>query len=209
MIPEIVFAFSAIAAISFLYAGKQIVFDWLKPLTTILVIAIACLNAAPDLGNFEIAIIVALLFCLAGDVFLLRDSRFVFGIGAFLIAHLIFIYAFYILNGYSLHVLSLVLFGIYGIGYFLFIQKQLNELRIPVAIYFLVILVMLWQATGNFIEDNSFINQLLMLAALFFGFSDSVIAFNKFKKNFRAAEGILLATYWTAIYLFAKSTALT
>ena len=66
---------------------------WTKPLTTVLVITLALASGAQR-GDVIVAV-VALALCLAGDVFLLPAvDRFVPGLAAFLLGHVVFIVLF-------------------------------------------------------------------------------------------------------------------
>ena len=66
---------------------------WTKPLTTVLVIKLALASGAHR-GDVIVAV-VALALCLAGDVFLLPAvDRFVPGLAAFLLGHVVFIVLF-------------------------------------------------------------------------------------------------------------------
>lgn len=59
---------------------------WSKPLTLVALTGVA-LTIDPAQPDVRAWFVVALLFCLAGDVLLLDDRRFVFGLGAFLLGH--------------------------------------------------------------------------------------------------------------------------
>ena len=61
-----------------------------KPLTTVLVILLPVLAKRVD-TIFRSSIILALCFCLLGDILLLETDYFVFGLASFLIAHLLFL----------------------------------------------------------------------------------------------------------------------
>ena len=66
----------------------------LKPLTTVLIIALAMRHWKDDHRDKTKTIVVALCFCLLGDVFLLEETYFVYGLSAFLVAHLLFAWVF-------------------------------------------------------------------------------------------------------------------
>ncbi len=66
----------------------------LKPLCTIAILVFAIAYRNLSLKNYALQIAVGLFFCLLGDCFLLIDSYFIFGLLSFLMAHLIFLYAF-------------------------------------------------------------------------------------------------------------------
>ncbi|MBT3542361.1 MAG: hypothetical protein HOK87_02700 [Flavobacteriaceae bacterium] len=87
----LVSAFFAIAADFFEYKP---LFYFLKPLTTSLIILLAFRFRSASRSNYSNSIGIGLFFCLIGDVFLLFPNFFVFGLGSFLIGHLLFIRAF-------------------------------------------------------------------------------------------------------------------
>ena len=66
---------------------------WSKPLTTVLVIGLALVSGAP---SEQIAVaVIALTLCLAGDIALMPAiDKFVVGLAAFLLGHLVFIVLF-------------------------------------------------------------------------------------------------------------------
>jgi len=83
----------------------------------------------------------------------------------------------------------------------------LKSYAIPVALYFLAIIVMDWQAIGLSVSGNAPIYYLLGLSSILFSFSDAVIAYNKFVREFKVAEFLILSTYWAAIFIISASIA--
>jgi uncharacterized membrane protein YhhN len=174
-----------------------------KPLTTSLIIFLAFFSNSGDYKNF---IILGLIFSLFGDIFImLSENKFVFGLISFLIAHIIYIYAFSIKNNFILPMYLSIPFVIYGLVMYLYLYKNLKELKIPVFVYISIILVMgisafnLW-----YIKDNN-LSLLAFIGSLLFIISDSVLAIDKFKKKMYFAQLILLTTYYTSQILIALS----
>ncbi len=66
----------------------------------------------------------------------------------------------------------------------------------------LVIIIMCWQAIGLVFNKPTLVFFGIAGAALLFAFSDSVLAYAKFKKAFKAEQILVLTTYWVALYLF-------
>ena len=85
---------SACLAIYFGLSNERELFTFFKPLTTIFVIAVPFF--APKNGHvtFGRLVIVGLVFCLLGGLLLLFDAYFLFGLGAFLLAHILFSISF-------------------------------------------------------------------------------------------------------------------
>ncbi|MCB0661244.1 MAG: lysoplasmalogenase [Saprospiraceae bacterium] len=177
----------------------------LKPVTTILIIVLALL-AFPDVPQpFYTCLLIGLIFCLAGDVFLMFEKYFVFGLAAFLVGHVLFIIGFTQFNGFLVNPWVIVPLLLFGFGYYYFLWPDLKKLAIPVAFYFIAILLMDLQAISLYVLKGSTPFLLIMLGALLFTFSDSMIALRKFKKPFKNSEWWILSTYWIAIYMLAYS----
>ena len=198
----------AVSAGSAIYFRRNnVVYSILKPITTILIISLAIILNAENDSSYGWTVIVGLLFALVGDVFLLKNKWFVYGLLAFLFAHMIFIYAFSSLFGFQDNLVILSTLLVLGFLYFRFLFPHLKSFAIPVAFYFLAIIMMDWQAVGLSISGNASIYYLLGLSSILFSFSDAVIAYNKFVKEFKAAEFLILSTYWTAIFIISASIA--
>ncbi|MBE9523470.1 MAG: lysoplasmalogenase [Chloroflexi bacterium] len=188
------------------YSGPDILIYIFKPLTTSLIIMLAVLAKHPVFKRYKIAIIVGLIFSLGGDIILmLPRDLFVFGLASFLIAHLIYIYAFTMEHRLQMKILPIFLAIIYGFGVFSILAPGLGEMRIPVAFYILVILLMGYAAWNLWQQIRNRWALLAFVGALFFVLSDSVLAFNKFYQPFLAARGLSLTTYFTAQWLIARS----
>jgi uncharacterized membrane protein YhhN len=188
------------------YSGPDLLIYIFKPLTTSLIIMIAALAKHPILKRYKIAVIVGLIFSLGGDILLMLPlDLFVFGLASFLIAHLIYIYAFTIEHRLRLKILPIFLAMIYGFGIFSILSPGLGDMRIPVAGYILVILSMGYASWNLWQQIRSRWALLAFVGALFFVLSDSVLAFNKFYQPFVAARGLSLTTYFTAQWLIARS----
>ncbi len=175
-----------------------------KPLTTILVILVPLMSKTTD-KVFQRWMIIALGFCLLGDILLLKPDFFVYGLGAFLIAHLIFAKGFMEAQGFQKNPIVLVVLLLIGVGLYFWLYPDLGALKYPVAAYVLVILFMVWQAIGLYFKIKKTTFALIASGALFFMFSDSMIAVNKFKMAFKFSGVVILSTYWLAIVLIANS----
>ncbi len=147
-------------------------------------------------------LIASLIFSFLGDVFLMLPfDGFVLGLGSFLIAHVLYVIAFWkensgfkdtkivtILTRFMILLFpAAILFGE--------MQKNLGELMLPVVIYILVIECM--GLTAWLRREYQSLNAyfLTFLGALLFIFSDSTIAFNKFIQPFDFANVVIMVTY--------------
>lgn len=192
---------SAIIAIIYRQRDNIKMYTIFKPLTTLLIIAIALIIHYNVKSEYSRFVIIALLFSLLGDILLINKRYFVYGLASFLFAHLMFIRCFYAIYGFNAYLLPLIILLIIGGLYFLYLRKTLGKYLIPVAIYLIVIVTMSWQAVGLVINEAIFVNWSIAAGSILFFFSDSIIAYNKFKKPFKIAEILILASYWLSIFI--------
>ena len=92
---------SALLAIITDFFEINLLFYFLKPLTTSLIILFLLKHRDTAAKAYSNLVIIGLLFCLGGDTFLLFPDFFALGLGAFLIGHLWFIAAFVKENGWK------------------------------------------------------------------------------------------------------------
>jgi uncharacterized membrane protein YhhN len=78
----------------------------------------------------------------------------------------------------------------------------LGALRIPVTVYAMLLLVMMWRALASSIADRSCF---AAAGAVVFGLSDSLLALERFAGPLPRGAGLVMATYWVAQYLIARS----
>lgn len=177
-----------------------------KPLATLLILALA-LSLSPARPEYRWAIAAGLLFSTAGDVFLmLPRDRFVAGLASFLVAHLCYIGAFSIGVPFgAAPLLWLPWFAAGGAVLALVWPGLKPALRAPVVIYVIVIVAMAGQATGRWHASGSAVALAAAVGAGLFVVSDAVLAIDRFRRPFRAARAVTLATYWAAQLLIALS----
>ena len=154
----------------------------------------------PVKGRFQIAVIVGLLFDAAGDLLLeIGDSTFIFGLVAFLIGHLAYIYAFLQdcrRPSWGWAVVA-YLFGV--IAFFVLYQAgNLGAMTIPVAAYVLVITTMLWRGLSRINAPGvvPLSGRWGALGSVSFTISDTVLAYSMFVTRFDLASLIIMTTYW-------------
>ena len=177
-----------------------------KPLATLLILALA-LALPPVSPAYQWTIAAGLLFSTAGDVFLmLPRDRFVTGLASFLVAHLCYIGAFAIGVPFAAApLLWLPFFAAGGVVLALIWPGLKPALRVPVAVYVVVIAAMAGQATGRWSLAGDGAALAAVIGASLFMVSDAVLAINRFRWPFRAGRAINLATYWAAQLLIALS----
>jgi len=165
-----------------------------KPATIVALIATAlALTPAHDAGTRRGWFVLALLFSLLGDVLLMLPAdRFVPGLAAFLVGHLCYVGGFWVHGPGATAIAvsaAVVVVAVAPVGVrILGAVRDRRDLRVPVALYMVVISVMLASAlaTGNVSAGAG--------AALFVA-SDAMIAWNRFVRPFRAAELGIMVTY--------------
>jgi uncharacterized membrane protein YhhN len=168
---------------------------WAKPATLVtLIVAAVVLGATDDAAG--VWLLVALVFGLAGDVFLLErsDSRFRLGLAAFLVGHLAFVFCFVELgldpqgwNYLSLLVLAACLLATRQVAASTYLRGGL-ALAVPVAVYTVVIGAMVIYAftTGE---------PLIAVGATVFAISDTVLARDRFVRPWDRAQLLVMVTY--------------
>jgi uncharacterized membrane protein YhhN len=206
MILSILALLSAVLYLRAIYQGPQRQVYLFKPLTTALILAIVLLAAAPPSQLFKWLIVAGLLFCLAGDVILLLPARyFIVGLGTFLLAHLVFTAAF-ISDGGPFWSPWLLVAGLaFGLVLMCYLWPHLGKVRIPAAIYMLVVIVMAWQAGGRIAQGAGLSGWLAFAGAVLFVASDSILTVNRFARPFRSARLIYMSAYYLALWLIALS----
>ena len=176
-----------------------------KPSTTILIILLALAGNGPVPALYKWLILIGLIFCLGGDVFLMLPARyFIAGLASFLIGHIFYIVAFVTDTGFSLSWWVLPLL-VYGVIIYRLLHPHLGNMRGPVTAYVITILLMAWQALGRWSILTNSGALLAALGAISFAISDSVLALDRFRAEFRSARLIVLTTYWGAQWLIAMS----
>lgn len=162
-------------------------------------------DASPS--DYRRWISLGLIFSLIGDVLLAwPGDLFVFGLGAFLVAHLAYLKA-YLSDCRRLALLPLILaLSVGAVLLGILISSGLGPLTVPVIVYGTAISAMLWRALarlGSGVPQRSAL--LAAGGAVAFVFSDSVIGINRFVSPFNAAPYIIILSYWLGQWGIAAS----
>lgn len=187
---------------------------WLcKPLATVLILLMAWRATQPVSLAFRRRIVAGLVFCLLGDVLLmLPRDRFVPGLVSFLLAHVLFIAAFcgdvrFAARGWPW--LACLAFG--AVMMFLLWPGVAAALRVPVVLYVFVLASMAGQALGRVVwlreqgDARAISARHAAVGALLFMLSDSLLAWDRFRAALPWATLYILATYYAALWLIARS----
>lgn len=187
------------------YFGSRPATYVLKPLTLLFVIGIAAIHVFRQPRFYGKAIIAGLLFSLAGDIFLMQSGFFRYGLFSFLIAHLCYLAAF--MRGRHFRVTRpvLLIFVLYGLAILGLLWPGLGADMLPVIFYILVILLMGQQAGERWLRLRTNAARQALIGALLFIFSDSVLAFNRFRTSFALAPLLVLGSYFCAQWFLAQS----
>lgn len=151
-------------------------------------------------------IILALIFCTAGDTLLMFDGKndlfFLLGLVAFLLGHLFFIIAFVEIkreNHKPLKWPYILLPMLYFIAIMAILLPKAANLQVAISIYALVIVAMLIFALH--LIDLQKGGKAIAFGAMFFVISDSLLAINKFAFSLNDKGFSVMITYCTAVFL--------
>lgn len=144
--------------------------------------------------------LLALIFSVIGDMFLMYTDKsphyFTSGLVAFLLAHIMYIFVFLKMRNSMLKPFGLIiLISLFGSVLFYVLKDGLGEMLIPVLVYMIVILIMAITAFWRKGKVNRQSFYLVFIGALFFIFSDSLIALDKFYKPIPLARTGIIITY--------------
>lgn len=209
-----VFATALIADLVGVYLKNEILVSVAKPLVVIALI-IYFLSATAGITNgLKKLITSALVFSWLGDVMLMFESAdknfFLFGLVAFLTAHVFYIASFKkIITGEKVRLKWLLLLPVliyYG-GLMYLLNSHLGDMLWAVRVYGFVISTMFLLAMHALFIKNKIAGNLIMLGALLFVTSDSVLAINKFYQSFELAGILTMLTYGLAQLLIVLGAA--
>ncbi len=215
--PQFIFAFAIIFFVELIVITNNLnVLRYItKPLITISLMLFVFFTIKRK-SRFSNKIIAGLFFSLLGDVLLIfarsDEQFFMFGLGAFLIAHLFYISAFYLdstnkIEVENRHVFPIfMVFGFCCIAFYYSIQSYLGGMSIPVLVYAFVITMMAITAALRFGKTNQKSFLLILIGAILFMISDSLLAYNKFVDKFETANLLIMVTYMLAQFLIGIGT---
>lgn len=149
-------------------------------------------------------ILSALVFSWIGDILLLWEDFFLFGLAAFLIAQVCYMIAFKVaqkapesLFNYNFVKAFFINLPIYIIAAYLYylINPNLGGYKIPVIVYTIAIVSMVTTARERFGKSNSASFWQVFIGASLFFISDGLIAINRFYVSFPEADVLVMGTY--------------
>ncbi|CAL2101140.1 putative membrane protein YhhN [Tenacibaculum sp. 190130A14a] len=151
----------------------------------------------------------ALFFSFWGDVFLLdKEKFFVFGLALFLLAHVIYIKITTDLLQKELTskmITSAIPFVVLFIGLLSLIYANLGDMLVPVIVYGVTISTFGTAALLHYRQDKTTASTWLLLGAVLFIASDSLIALNNFYTPKRLFDVSIIALYIVSQFLIVKA----
>jgi len=191
-----------------------------KPLLTLSLLGYTV--ARKPLAGFPASIrwlMAGLLFALAGDVFLmLREfNGFLFGLGAFLLMQLCYILSFRLSMRSAPRTLRpgsswirAVPFAGYLLAFLAVLQAPLEAspalrgLKLPIILYGTFLCAMGWMASVRQVTAREPGGRWVLIGALWFILSDSILAYNRFVAPIPASALLIMGTYAAAQYFIVR-----
>lgn len=182
-----------------------------KPLIVASLIFYFIIASSDYKGILKKWIVLALVFSLAGDVLLMlpdpKGMYFLFGLSSFLLAHIFYIIFFHrvrMIGGIKPQVIPAAIVVVYYFSLILLLSPWLGEMKLPVRVYGMVISIMFMLAMHMLALRNRQAGRMMMMGALLFVVSDSILAINKFYASFDAAGPLIMITYGMAQWLIVE-----
>ena len=218
--PALTFAIAAAAVgaiVGALLGGPWIWLHYVcKPLATVLLLLLAARAVAPVSARYRGTILLGLAFSLLGDIFLMLPvDLFLAGLGAFLLAHLCYMTAFFAGSEARTRLTSIALFAVFGVANLAGLLPRLESaMRMPVIAYVIALLLMagfalararslrMREGAASAVAANA---RLAAVGAAFFVVSDTLLAWNRFGGGIPLASLWVLATYFVAQWYIARS----
>lgn len=184
---------------------------FLKPLIIIWLLACFVLRLRFQRSDLKKWMIMALLFSWLGDVLLLfqadHDFFFLLGLLSFLIAHIFYIIFFHCVRQREMIKTRWFLLLIVTVYYVIVIRvlsPHLDEMGLPVKIYAGVISFMFLLALHMVFMKRQRIGGWMLVGALLFVISDTMLAINKFSHSFQMAAVLVMTTYGLAQFFLSE-----
>lgn len=192
-----------VPAVAF-FVGLALDLDGLRLATKpipVLVLAAVVLGTRPR-NRYRTLVGVGLVFGATGDL-LLEFGHFVPGLLAFLVGHLSYLAAMWGVDR-RLSPWTAIPFAIWGIGLTVALADGAGDLLLPVAVYAAVLCIAMWRGGSLLGADVPRVAALATFVGLVaFGFSDSLIAIDRFGTDVPAGRWVIMLSYWAAQVLIA------
>ena len=206
------FPFLVVSLLHLLSLGIPI--DFLIPATKLLIMVSLMHYFYKSVGDSPInkLVIFAMVCSLIGDAALMYQEEasifFMVGLGFFLLAHIGYAFINFNLVNDDQRKIKIYWQGIpiiiAGFAVFLLIKDGVGDLRIPVLSYIVVITFMAITARQRYNRSDKESFWLIMVGAIFFMLSDTLLAMNKFVAPIENERVLIMSTYIIAQFLIAK-----
>lgn len=192
-----------------LIGGKEDMAWWLKPVLIPILISIVSVS---EPFKTQKTLLLALFCSWIGDVLLLFADQnalfFISGLVSFLVAHLIYIYLFHqqeIQYNRNSHFKFIPIVAVYLLVMLSLLWDTLKEMKIPVTVYAIVISLMLFMSIKAFFQWGKPSNFWVLIGAILFVISDSILAINKFHSPIPMSSFWIMSTYLGAQFCIVNS----
>ena len=159
-------------------------------------------------------LLTALFFSWIGDIILLFAARgelfFISGLIAFLISHIVYILLFNKQlkeknkRNKAFYWIGVTLIIVYLFVMLTILLPSLGDLQLPVLVYAIVLSTMLLFAFKGFLSWTKPTNSYVLLGAIIFVSSDSILAFDKFHEPIAMSSFLIMVTYLAAQFLIVN-----
>ena len=164
------------------------------------------------ISTFSLLVLFAIIIGMFGDIFIISQKTFIFGLISFLITHVLYVVAFnlsgIVLNINMIIFVPIVLISLIFVIYLSFVMSKSDDksLIIPVWVYVTVITVMIISSIGFTINNNLKL-PLFIIASGFFFISDAVLSIKTFvSKKSEFLQIFILVFYYLAQTFFVVGT---
>jgi alkenylglycerophosphocholine/alkenylglycerophosphoethanolamine hydrolase len=178
--------------------------DWLKVLVKplpVFAMGVSLLSLPQD--AFTRRLRNGLFFCAAGDLAI--EFNFLLGLAVFLLGHLWYIGAF-AAESLEGKLSRAILPALFGFSMYRFLQSGLGEMASAVWLYTVVICAMLWRGAALLSWRRPWA-QTLLIGAICFALSDSIIAIDKFYAPVSGARYWIMLLYWFGQWQMTQAAA--
>ncbi len=162
--------------------------------------------------KFKLWMVLAMVCCIAGDTFLMFNSKeelfFILGLSSFLVGHVFYVLVFRrIAKEKSIHfnLVKVLVVTVYVSALLYLLIPRAGTLWLPILLYAFVIGTML--AFAFHLTKIGEIGRLIAVGALLFVISDSFIALNKFYTPISYNQWMVMITYIVAQFLIVEGVA--
>jgi uncharacterized membrane protein YhhN len=190
--------------------GDSVLVNFTKPLLVFSLLAYYN-QAISEKTMVDKLFLAGLAFSWLGDILLMyvpRDANFfIFGLAAFLVAHVLYIFSFS--TGLNHHEIKRKLWLIIipvgiAIGAISLFLPYLGDLKLPVLLYIGIISAMLLAIVNRGFAFGKTSYWFLLIGAVLFISSDFILAFNKFVEAVPNAGVLIMLTYGLAQYALVR-----